>query len=196
LSAQAQVLNTPVPVMTEVPAPPPLAPEIPVEVIDSGVGEPEEGADEPVDQVAEQEETCGLSARFPDRIQQWCGMITHYANKRGLEPDLVGALILQESGGNPAAYSKSGAVGLMQVMPSDGIAASFKCPAGPCFANRPTIDRLQDPEFNISYGTRMLSNLFKKKGNMREALKSYGPMDVGYYYADIVLGLQKRYSKD
>jgi len=44
---------------------------------------------------------------------------------------LIAAVILQESGGDPSAYSSSGAVGLMQVMPRDGIAAEFMCVNGP-----------------------------------------------------------------
>ena len=138
---------------------------------------------------------CTLSNRFPPAILRWCGTITGYANKHGLPPDLVGALIWQESGGNPLAYSRSGAVGLMQVMPRDGLAASFNCANGPCFGNRPTTQELQDPEFNVSYGTKMLAGLLRRYGNLREALKSYGPMNVGYYYADKVLGLFQRYGK-
>jgi hypothetical protein len=124
---------------------------------------------------------CRVSDRFPPNILQWCSLITTYAEKNHLSPDLIAALIVQESGGKPLAYSHSGAVGLMQVMPRDGIATKFMCKNGPCFANRPTIAELQDPEFNISYGTRMLSGLFNRFGNMRDALKSYGPMDVGIH---------------
>lgn len=136
---------------------------------------------------------CQISSRFPEKILQWCSLITENANARNLPPDLIAALILQESGGNPTAYSKSGAVGLMQVMPRDGIAANFNCVNGPCFSNRPSIEQLQDPQFNIKYGTRMLANLVKKYGDIREALRVYGPMNVGYSYADIVLGLYNRY---
>ena len=136
---------------------------------------------------------CSVSQRFPGSIRRWCGLITQYAGHHGLPPDLVAALIWQESGGNPVAYSRSGAVGLMQVMPSDGLAASFQCAAGPCFSSRPSTDRLIDPEFNVSYGTRMLAGLVGRTGNLREALKSYGPMDVGYYYADKVLGIYQRF---
>lgn len=138
---------------------------------------------------------CAVSGRFPQAILQWCGLITHYAQKRGLHPDLVAALIWQESGGKPQAYSKSGAVGLMQVMPRDGLAAAFRCANGPCFADRPSTHELQDPEFNINYGTRMLASLVRRHGNLRDGLKSYGPMDVGYYYADKVLGLFKQYGQ-
>jgi len=51
------------------------------------------------------------------------------------------------------------------------------------------MQELFDPEFNVSYGTRMLAGLIQKKGDVREALKSYGPKDVGYYYADLVIGI-------
>jgi hypothetical protein len=138
---------------------------------------------------------CEVSDEFPVDILQWCGIITHYSNKRGFPPDLIAALILQESGGNPVAYSHSGATGLMQVMPRDGLSASFMCINGPCFANRPTIAELEDPQFNVSYGTKMLAGLVQKRGDIRSALKSYGPMDVGYSYADTVLALYERFGK-
>jgi soluble lytic murein transglycosylase-like protein len=137
--------------------------------------------------------SCNISMDFPQKVRRWCDLIERYADKHNLSPDLLASLIWQESGGNPTAYSKSGAVGLMQVMPRDGIAKNFQCKNGPCFAKRPTIAQLQDPEFNIEYGARMLANLVKRQGSMRDALKSYGPMDVGYYYADKVLGIYKKY---
>jgi soluble lytic murein transglycosylase-like protein len=140
--------------------------------------------------------TCRVSKKFPQKVLQWCELITQYAQNQNLPPDLVAAVIWQESGGNPVAYSKSGAVGLMQVMPSDGLAANFQCVGGPCFANRPTTKELKDPEYNIKYGTRMIANLIKKHGDPREALKAYGPMNVGYYYADKVMSLYKQYGHD
>jgi soluble lytic murein transglycosylase-like protein len=84
-------------------------------------------------------------------------------------------------------------VGLMQVMPRDGLAASFECINGPCFASRPTIEELQDPSFNVEYGVRMLAGLNARLGGLREALKAYGPMDVGYSYADKVLAIYENY---
>lgn len=139
-------------------------------------------------------ENCEISRAFPQKVRRWCQLIEQYAHKHALSPNLLAALIWQESGGNPTAYSRSGAVGLMQVMPRDGIAKNFECANGPCFAKRPTIVQLKDPEFNIQYGARMLANLVKRRGSLREALKAYGPMDVGYYYADKVLGIYKKYS--
>jgi soluble lytic murein transglycosylase-like protein len=136
---------------------------------------------------------CQVSLNFPEEVRQWCSLITAKAIQAELPADLIAAVILQESGGDAGAYSKSGAVGLMQVMPRDGIAASFECINGPCFASRPTIAELQDPEFNIEYGSQMLAGLSASLGDWREALKAYGPMDVGYSYADWVLAIYDRY---
>ena len=138
-------------------------------------------------------ENCQVSTNYPDNVHQWCEMITRHSTRNNIDPDLIAALIWQESGGDPTAYSKSGAVGLMQVMPRDGIATTFMCVNGPCFVNRPTIEELQKPNFNVKYGTNMLAGLVGKYGDTREALKYYGPMDVGYYYADKVLGIFNSY---
>lgn len=131
---------------------------------------------------------CSISATYPESIQQWCSLITQYATENGVDPNLVSAVMLRESAGQPDAYSKSGAVGLMQVMPRDGKASTFVCKNGPCFATRPSMQELFDPSFNVSYGTRMLADLIQHYGDLREALKAYGPKDVGYYYADLVIG--------
>lgn len=138
-------------------------------------------------------QACSLSDRYPEAVRQWCGMIEKYAAEYDIEPQLIAAVMLQESGGNPQAYSSSGAVGLMQVMPSDGISANFMCANGPCFSSRPSMQELYDPEFNISYGARMLSGLIHKFGNIRDGLQAYGPMDVGYYYSDLVIKIMDTY---
>jgi soluble lytic murein transglycosylase-like protein len=137
---------------------------------------------------------CSLSANYPQTIRQWCPYIEKHAAENGISPSLVAAVMLQESGGNASAYSSSGAVGLLQVMASDGASASFMCSGAPCFANRPSMSQLYDPDFNISYGARMLAELITKNGgSIREALKSYGPMDRGYAYADMVLSIYNGY---
>ena len=137
--------------------------------------------------------SCSLPASYPEKVRRWCEPIERYAHETGLPANLIAAVMLQESGGNPEAYSHSGAVGLMQVMPRDGIAANFMCINGPCFASRPTIEELKDPDFNIAYGSRMLANLSTRHGSYREALFRYGPMDVGYRYADLVLTIWENY---
>ena len=136
---------------------------------------------------------CSLAASYPGAVTQWCGLIDKYAQEQNLDPNLVAAVIFEESGGNPQAYSSSGAVGLMQIMPRDGLAANFICGSSPCFSSRPSMNELYDPETNIAYGTRMLGSLYKKYGNLRDALLAYGPTGMGYSYADIVLGIYDRY---
>jgi len=135
------------------------------------------------------QKTHELSEKFPTAIQQWKTVIEDCSEKYQMDPNLIAAVMLQESGGSPQVISISGAVGLMQVMPRDGAAAAFMCGEQACFSNRPTISELYDPEFNIDYGTRMLAGLVKKEGSIRQALYRYGPMDVGYSYAEIILSI-------
>ncbi len=135
----------------------------------------------------ESAENCALSAHFPQSVRQWCAAIETYAQENGVDANLISSVMVNESAGKPDAYSKDGAVGLLQVMPSDGLAARFQCPSGACFADRPSMAELFDPTFNIAYGSRMLANLIHSTGDVREALKAYGPKDVGYNYADLIL---------
>jgi soluble lytic murein transglycosylase-like protein len=140
-----------------------------------------------------------------DQTISFCDIIMRASKKHELDPNLIATVIFWESGGNPQAgktlqtidgvtynTSHSGAVGLMQVMPSQGIATKFMCPNGPCFHDRPTIAELLDPEFNIDTGSRLLAWYITTYGSVREGLKSYGPMDRGYEYADKVLGLYQK----
>jgi soluble lytic murein transglycosylase-like protein len=133
---------------------------------------------------------CEFNDRYPVKVKPWCGLIEEAASKHGMDALLIASVMLQESGGQPEIMSTSGAVGLMQVMPRDGISASFQCINGPCFASRPSIEELKDPAFNVDYGVRMLAGLTERYGDIREALKSYGPYDVGYRYADQVLTIR------
>jgi soluble lytic murein transglycosylase-like protein len=149
---------------------------------------------EEVSQAAEADTAaCSLKQTYPEAILQWCQLIERYARDNGIDPNLVSAVMLQESAGRPDAYSKSGAVGLMQVMPRDGKAAGFMCKNGPCFSDRPSMNELFDPEYNVAYATGMLADLIAKHGDVRNALRAYGPMDVGYYYADLVIGIMNSY---
>jgi len=137
---------------------------------------------------------CHVSNTYPESVMQWCQIITKYAHANNIPSDLIAAVILQESGGDASAYSSSGAVGLMQIMPRDGIAATFQCINGPCFASRPTIEELLNPDFNIAYGSHMLAGLIARLG-IHDALKAYGPMDVGDKYADNILNIYENYQK-
>lgn len=152
-----------------------------------------EGEPQPQQPIADANSSnCEFYDRYPAKVQPWCALIEAAANKPEHEVDalLIASVMLQESGGQPEIMSSSGAVGLMQVMPSDGISAGFQCINGPCFAGRPTIEQLKDPTTNVFYAANMLHGLIERYGDIREALKSYGPFDVGYRYADQVLTIR------
>ncbi len=94
--------------------------------------------------------------------------IEKHAKERGLDPNLVRGLILQESYYNPQAKSRVGATGLMQLMPStaNDYASRLRIP----FAAK----RLETPDVNIRLGTfhlRMLVDMFR--GNTYFAVASY-----------------------
>jgi hypothetical protein len=134
-------------------------------------------------------EGCALGGGYAERVRGWCDLIENSAANHGLDPNLIAAVMSVESGGNPDAYSRNGAVGLMQVMPRDGLAAEFICPNGPCFAKRPSMAELFDPSYNLDFAAAMLSGLYNRHGSWRDALRAYGPAGVGYAYADKVLGV-------
>lgn len=146
--------------------------------------------------VQKNEQKSELSSFFPPAIQQWKLEIENQARVNGMDANMIASVILLESGGDALAFSSCGAVGLMQVMPRDGLAASFTCNGQPCFATRPSMAELFNPQFNIEYGTGLLKSLYKRNGDWREALFSYGPIDLGYDYADRVLSILDRYSHE
>lgn len=146
----------------------------------------------PTEVDAETEETspstpvgsCEISARWEGtEVMQYCDLITKYSNDHNLDPDLTASLIWKESHGDASAISYQGAVGLMQIISSDGLGSQWG------FTSRPSVKELLDPETNIRYGTNMLAGLIVSYGSTREALLHYGPTGVGYSYADEVLAI-------
>jgi hypothetical protein len=72
-------------------------------------------------------------------------MIYEAARRHSVNPQVVAALIRAESAGNPRAYSRKGARGLMQLMPS----------TAERFGTRR--EKLYDPKENLEAGIRYLS---------------------------------------
>lgn len=59
----------------------------------------------------------GLSPIFTREVQHWNADILRWANASSLDPNLVATVMQIESCGDPRALSRSGAMGLFQVMP-------------------------------------------------------------------------------
>jgi soluble lytic murein transglycosylase-like protein len=94
------------------------------------------------------------------RSSQYDGMIRGAALAATIQPALVSAVIVVESGFNPRAVSKKGAVGLMQLLPET--------------ARRYGVTDIYDPEQNVRAGARYLSDLIARFGsNVELALAAY-----------------------
>src|SRR5919197_1910450 len=61
--------------------------------------------------------TSGLSPIFTKEVQHWGNDIVRWAKTSSMDPNLVATIMQIESCGDPRATSRSGAMGLFQVMP-------------------------------------------------------------------------------
>lgn len=98
-----------------------------------------------------------MAGPFTSNIE---ALITRHAAQNGLDPNVVRAVVQQESEGNTRSVSVAGARGLMQLMPETaamyGVKDSF------------------DPEQNIAAGTRHLAGLLREfNGDLPRALAAY-----------------------
>lgn len=114
-------------------------------------------------------ETSSINSTYASK-SQLISMINQVAQKHGVDEKLVQALIKQESGFNPNAKSKVGAIGLMQLMPSTAKAMGVKNP----------YNAAQNVEGGVKYLKSMLN---KYNGNIILALAAYnaGPGAVDKY---------------
>jgi soluble lytic murein transglycosylase-like protein len=100
------------------------------------------------------------SATLLARAAQYDSIIERAAVSAAVEPNLLRAVIVVESGFNSRAVSKRGAVGLMQLMPAT--------------ASRFGVSDLYDPKQNVHAGASYLKFLMDRFGHdVRLALAAY-----------------------
>ena len=111
-----------------------------------------------------------------DRVLRACAydeLIASAARDNSVDPKLVKSVMLIESGFNPAAISKKGARGLMQLMPE--VAAEHG------------VSDVHDPKQNIAAGTRQLSRLMSYYGG--DLVKSLAAYNAGESAVDRYAGV-------
>jgi soluble lytic murein transglycosylase-like protein len=103
-------------------------------------------------------------------LKDYAGIIKQASSRFGVAPSLIKAIIKTESDFDHKAVSRKGAKGLMQLMPETAGAMEVKDP--------------YDPEENIFGGTRYLSRLLKRFGDVQKAVAAYnaGPDVVEKYH--------------
>lgn len=100
-----------------------------------------------------------LAARL-SKPSDYDHLINQAASNHSVDPRLVKAVALVESGFNPSAVSPKGARGLMQLMPAT--------------ARGNGVNNVHDPAQNIAGGTKYLSHLLNLfDGNLEKSLAAY-----------------------
>ena len=96
----------------------------------------------------------------PLPAEQLDKLVDESSKQEGVQPDLIRAVITQESGARPCAISSKGAQGLMQLMPA--VAAQFG------------VRDAFDPKQNVDAGAKLLKQLLGKyNGDMKLTLAAY-----------------------
>ncbi|MDR2780049.1 MAG: lytic transglycosylase domain-containing protein [Synergistaceae bacterium] len=156
----------------------------------------EEALEEKLDDPYERDEDGSISvpSGLSERMSVWEDKLRELCEQYEVDPDLARAVMRMESGGNPNAISRAGAIGLMQLMPgtAKGLGVDPK-----------------DPERNLEGGIKYLSQLADKyNGDYVKTLAAYNagsgrvdsyggvpPFPETQRYVKNVLALYRKYSR-
>lgn len=114
------------------------------------------------------------AAAYPQAFRRW---VERYGRAARVEPELVQALLREESNFNPRARSTAGALGLAQLMPDTAREVAQRLRAGPV-----TPASLLEPRQSIRLGSAYLGGLQRRfGGSVALAVAGYnaGPGAVG-----------------
>lgn len=100
--------------------------------------------------------------------REYSELVEKYAKQYDVPENLVYAVMRTESGFDPQAISRVGAVGLMQMMPS-----TFRWLTEDILVESLEDDALYDPEVSIRYGVFYLRRMYDRYGDWQTALASY-----------------------
>jgi soluble lytic murein transglycosylase len=95
-------------------------------------------------------------------------IVRAHADNYDVEPALLAAVIYEESRFRARARSRSGAIGLMQLLPATARGIAVRTGG-----NRFRVSDLYDPEINVRYGAWYLRHLLDKYGDVKLALAAY-----------------------
>ena len=108
------------------------------------------------------------------------GLIATHAKANGVPEDLVHRIVRRESGYNPRAVGRGGALGLMQIKHATARGVGYSGPAS----------GLLDANTNLTYGVRYLAGAYRTAGGNADRTVAY--YASGYYYAAKRQGLTTR----
>lgn len=161
-------------------APAVYGPELPpeLELPPSAPPGPAQARPQPPDPAEPAPTPVRVSRYWPSAILQWGEPISAASTAYALDPDLIAAVIMVESGGDAKAHGASGERGLMQIMPFHSCVS-------------------WEPALNIDCGAWMLASMIERAGgDRRVGLAAYNAGETsrdrdgnGWGYADKVLAL-------
>jgi soluble lytic murein transglycosylase len=124
----------------------------------------------------------GLPRTFWESVYPiaWPDDVAEAADRAGLDPSLVAAVVREESSFYPLAQSRAGARGLMQLLPQTARTIALR--RGLDLRNGEALD---EPGPNLALGTAVLADLLKEFTDPRLAVAAYnaGPGRVREWWA-------------
>lgn len=119
-----------------------------------------------------------------DQVREAAPIVFRLAAKFDVDPLLVGAVILAESGFRRHAISPAGAIGWMQILPGGSASRGYE---------QLTPDQLAEPTINLTLGIKHLARCRLRCGSQQAGLSQYNGLVCGpSSYAATVLDWRDR----